>query len=183
MSKPTSGLFKNTIGFRMHPAHDFSRLESRILEQQEKERIVPHPTKRKQMSSKRKKTLRTKIKNRTITKAEYKDLEWNRRLSLRRNKGIVKFWYHEKQRLNAGLPGTRNWTEAQKRDILNNKRPSFKGKTLKSHHMFSVKEYPHLANRGDFIYPATDNEHFNGWHGGNYSKSLPGRQIKTIKDF
>ncbi len=183
MSKPTSGHFKNTVGFKMHPSYDLSLREAKIEKQMEEEKIVPHPTKKKQMSSAKKKKLRGKILNRTITQKEYKDLEWNRRLSRRRNKGIDLFWNHEKQRLNAGLPGTRHWTEEQKRDILNSRRPSFKGKKLKSHHVYSVKDYPHLANRENFIYPATDNEHFNGWHGGNYSKSLPGRQIKPIKDF
>ncbi len=183
MSKPTSGHFKNTLGSRSHGAHDFSRFEIESLEYAKREEIVPHPIKRKQMSTKKKKELRNKVRNRTITKKEYKELDWNRRLAIRRNKGVNLFWNHEKQLLDSKLPGTRNWTDQQERDILNNKRPKFKGKVIKSHHTYSVKLYPHLADRAEFIFPATDNEHFNGWHGGDYKNSLPGIPIKFIKDF
>lgn len=41
----------------------------------------------------------------------------------------------------------------------------------------------HLANKGEITYPATYNEHLNGWHRGNYQKGLPGEPIKYISDF
>ena len=56
-------------------------------------------------------------------------------------------------------------------------------KTIQGHYSYSVSKYPHLADKGEVIYPATANEHLNGWHGGNYKNSLPGEPIKTILDF
>ena len=57
------------------------------------------------------------------------------------------------------------------------------GKPIQGHHTFSVSKYPHLAGKGEGIYPATNNEHLNGWHCGNYSNSLPGKPIKLFLDF
>lgn len=54
---------------------------------------------------------------------------------------------------------------------------------MQGHHSYSASQYPHLANKGEIIYPATPNEHFNGWHGGNWKNSLPGERIKPIDDF
>ena len=183
MSKPISGHFQDTKGFKSHPDYASSKKLKQADELSEKEKFTPHPLKRKQLSPAQRKKLKAKKENRTITKEEYKHLEWNRRLAQRRNKAIDRFWRHEKKRLKANLPGTRNWTDKQKQDILNNKRPKFKGRVMKSHHLYSVAQYPHLADRPDLIFPATDNEHFNGFHGGNYANSLPGRQIKYVKDF
>lgn len=183
MSKSTSGHFKNTQGILNHPALLPSRINIKILEMCEKEKIVPHPTKFKQLSYRKKKLLRNKLDKRTITREEYKLLEWNRRLSIRRNKGIDNFWRDEYRRLKNNLPRTRNWKDDQKADILVNKRPKFDNVTMQSHHMFSVKDYPHLANRGDLIFPATAHEHFAGWHGGKYTNSLPGVPIIHIVDF
>ena len=39
------------------------------------------------------------------------------------------------------------------------------------------------SNKGEVIYPATINEHINGWHGGNFRNSLPGELIVDIHDF
>lgn len=46
-----------------------------------------------------------------------------------------------------------------------------------------MSQYPHLANKGEVIYPITLNEHFNGWHGGNFKNSLSGEFIVDIHDF
>ena len=78
---------------------------------------------------------------------------------------------------------TRNWTQEQINDILSGKKPKFDGKTIQGHHTYSASQYPQLANRGEIIYPVTQNEHFKGWHGGNWKNSLPGRQIDDIYDF
>jgi len=69
------------------------------------------------------------------------------------------------------------------KDILSGKRAKFDEKTLQGHHAYSASKYPHLANRSEVIYPATFNEHFHGWHGGNWKTSLPGQRIKPIEDF
>jgi len=183
MSKPTSGLFKNTQGFKNHPAYSISSFEERVAVLAAKEQFREHPTKQRQLSSKKLKELRAKKTNRTIKKSEYKALEWNKRLSKRRNEGIEKFWQIEKKKLRANLPGTRNWSEEQITAILAGERPKFNNKTMASHHTYSVKDYPHLANRGDLIYPATYIEHKDGFHGGNYKKSLPGKPIKHISEF
>ena len=142
-----------------------------------------HPSKYKQISAKEKARLEAKVQDRTITKEEYKTLEWNKKMSTKRQNGVNKFWEQERTRLQNGENGTRNWSPQQKADILNGKRPTYNGKTIQGHHSYSVSKYPHLADKGEVIYPATANEHLNGWHGGNYKNSLPGEPIKTILDF
>lgn len=104
-------------------------------------------------------------------------------MSTKRQNDVNKFWEQERTRLQNGENGTRNWSPQQKADILNGKRPTYNGKTIQGHHSYSVSKYPHLADKGEVIYPATANEHLNGWHGGNYKNSLPGEPIKTILDF
>ena len=54
---------------------------------------------------------------------------------------------------------------------------------IQGHHSYSVSKYPHLAGKSAIIYPATFNEHLNGWHGGNFKNSKSGRPIKDIRDF
>ena len=59
----------------------------------------------------------------------------------------------------------------------------YQSKPLEFHHTYSAIEYPHLANMGEVIYPATHDEHFKGWHGGNYKKSKPGKRIRRFREF
>ncbi|NSW38148.1 hypothetical protein HRG09_19340 [Bacillus sp. Xin1] len=145
--------------------------------------LTEHPTQTKQMSSKKMKKLKEKIENRTITKKEYEDYIWNKKFGKRRDDGVKKFWYQEQQRLLNNEPPTRSWTSEQIQDILVGKKPKFDGKPIAGHHTYSASKYPHLADKGEIIYPATFNEHFYGWHGRRWKKSLPGKPIKTIKDF
>jgi hypothetical protein len=55
-----------------------------------------------------------------------------------------------------------DWSPKQKADILKGKRPKHSGKTIQGHHSYSVSKYPLLADKGEIIYTATFNEHFNG---------------------
>ena len=145
--------------------------------------LVPHPTTQTQLSPKKMKELKQKIADRTITREEYEQYDWNKRFTQRRNEGVESFWRDERVRLSRGEKGTRNWSEDQIKDILSGKRAKFDGKTLQGHHTYSASQYPHLANRSEVIYPVTFNEHFRGWHGGNWKTSLPGKRIDIIDDF
>ena len=145
--------------------------------------IREHPSKYKQISAKEKSRLESKVRDRTITKDEYKKLEWNKKISAKRQDAVNEFWDQEQIRLQKGENGTRNWSPQQKADILNGKRPTYNGKTIQGHHTYSVSKYPHLSGNSEVIYPATFNEHLKGWHGGNFRNSLPGEPIKTIIDF
>ncbi len=142
-----------------------------------------HPIQRKQLSAKKMKELKEKFENRTITKLEYENYKWNKKFAKHRNTGVNEFWYQERQRILNKEDPTRNWDKQQLNDILNGKKPKVDGKTVQGHHSYSASQYPHLANKGEIIYPATPNEHFNGWHGGNWKNSLPGERIKPIDDF
>ena len=142
-----------------------------------------HPSKYKQISAKEKSRLESKVRDRTITKDEYKKLEWNKKISAKRQDAVNEFWDQEQIRFQKGENGTRNWSPQQKADILNGKRPTYNGKTIQGHHTYSVSKYPHLSGNSEVIYPATFNEHLKGWHGGNFRNSLPGEPIKTIIDF
>lgn len=183
MSKPSSGHFKGTTGSRLSKSLISTNEQKNDKINSNKLDFREHPTKYKQMSSKKLKLLREKEANRTITKEEYKHKEWQKRLTARRNEAIKEFWEREKFLIKNNLPTTRNWSAAQRKDILSGYRPKFKGKSLASHHTYSVARYPHLANRTELIFPATFYEHVYGWHGGNTKNSLPGRPIKYILEF
>lgn len=185
MSKPNSGHFSGTTGSN-NASKNLSRNNDRGVI------IAPkgldsreHPAKYKQMSSKKLKELRKKEANRTLTKAEYKHMEWQRRLTIRRKEGIDNFWEREAELIANNRPTTRNWSAKQRADILKGKRPQYKGESMQSHHTYSVAKYPHLANQGQLIYPTTRNEHKNRWHGKNFKTSLPGRpmNINIKEDF
>ena len=191
MSKPNSGHFHGTTGSVLsHLSVDrdymYNAHENNVIIEKNKVKDIDrreHPTKYKQLSSKKLKQLRDKVDNRSITKKEYKRLDWQKRLTKRRNEAIKEFWEEEQFRIRNKLPATRNWSAEQRKDILNGKRPKFKGKPMSSHHTYSVSKYPHLSNRRDLIFPVTQYEHIYGWHGGNTRKSLPGIPYKVIKEF
>ena len=50
-----------------------------------------HSSKYKQISAKEKARLKVKIRNRTITKDEYKTLRWNEKMATKRRNGVNKF--------------------------------------------------------------------------------------------
>ncbi len=177
MSKPSSGHFKGTTGNRNATKNLSLNVDKYAIINSKSLDLRDHPTKYKQMSSKKLKVLRQKEADRTLTKAEYKHKEWQRRLDTRRRFGIDSFWESEAERIINNYPTTRNWTAEQRADILRGNRPKYKGVSMQSHHTYSVAKYPHLANNGQLIYPVTHKEHTNRWHGGNYKNSLPGRPI------
>ena len=175
MSKPSSGHFSGTTGSR-NASKNLSRNNDRsVIITPKGLDLREHPTKYKQTSSKKLKALRDKQDNRTLTKEEYKHKEWQRRLSARRKAGIDSFWDRERELISLNLPPTRNWSAEQRSDILNHKRPKYNGKSMQSHHTYSVAKYPHLANQGSLIYPVTIYEHTNRWHYKGTKNCLPGR--------
>lgn len=188
MSKPNSGHFSGTCGAKLsrYTLDSHSKAtkpsESDIIASRVKGLdLREHPSKYKQLSSKKMTALRKKKHARTMTQLEYKTYESYKRLSARRNKGIVEFWNQEKTRIMNGAPTSRNWTAQQMHDILNDRRPKQNGKAIQAHHTYSVFKYPHLANHGAVIFPATFWEHLYVWHGGNFKKSLPGKPINAKK--
>ncbi|WP_420797590.1 T7SS effector LXG polymorphic toxin [Cytobacillus firmus] len=122
--------------------------------------LNPHPIQQKQLSAKKMKELRAKIENRTITKAEYEQYIWNRNFTKHRASGVNDFWYQERQRILNNETPTRDWNQEQLNDILNGKKPKVNGEIVQGHHSYSASQYPHLANKGEIIYPATPKEHF-----------------------
>nr|WP_272932672.1 hypothetical protein [Virgibacillus halodenitrificans] len=129
--------------------------------------------------------LAEKIVNRTATKEEYKRYQWDKRFPKRRAAGVNEFWKQEKKRIiDKELP-TRDWNNEQIQEILKGKKPQYNGKPIIGHHTYNAKNYPHIGNRGELIYPVTEKEHLKGWHGGNYSKNAPGRPVNPdyLEDF
>ena len=175
MSKPSSGHFGGTTGSR-NASKNLSQIDDMsVIITLKGLDLREHPTKYKQMSSKKRKEFREKQKKRTLTRAEYKRLNWQKRLDSRRKAGIDSFWDRERYRISSNLPTTRNWSAKQRNDILNHKTPKYNGKPMQSHHTYSVTKYPHLANQGILIYPVTTYEHRNRWHYKGTKNSLPGR--------
>jgi hypothetical protein len=179
MSKPPSALFRGTKGDIAFHGNAESVIAARTVGLD----LHEHPAKQKQLGAKQRKEINKKIKNRTATREEWKRKEWDRRIRERRKKGVDEFWAQEAIRISTGQKGTRNWSSDQVSQILSGKKPLFNGKTTQSHHTYSVAKYPHLANLGAIIYPATYFEHRMGWHGGNTRNSLPGRRIRPITEF
>lgn len=179
MSKPLSGLFEGTAGELVitRSLEKIVRDRTRHLDTQEHARTSLQLSKAKQRGIVR------KIKGRSATKQEYKEYMSNLRFEKRRRAGIKRFWAQERRRLIAGRPGTRNWTPEQRKSILQRKVPKYNGKPIEAHHSFSASKYPQLANRGEVIVPLTHHEHFQGWHGGNYRQSLPGKPIRHLYEF
>ena len=178
MSKPPSGLFSGTKGAVAFYGNAESVIASRVSGLD----LRPHPAKQKQLSPRKKRELEKKVETRTATREEYRRLMWNKRFDRRRDDGVKNFYAQERKRLSSGEQGTRNWTESQRHEILSKKKPTFKGKPMQAHHTYSARLFPHLANRGEIIYPATRLEHHKGWHGGNYKKSLPDKRIRPINE-
>ena len=145
--------------------------------------LKAHPTRNKQLSSSKMQELKNKIDSKTATREEYNLYEWNKKMSQRRSEGVKDFWNQERERIISGEGTTRNWSQKQIADILSGKTPKYNGNPIQGHHAYSVSQYPHLANKGEVIYPVTLNEHLHGWHGGNYRNSLPGEPIIDIHDF
>lgn len=131
----------------------------------------------KKLSKKKLDELKKKIDNRTITKEEYEEYNWNRKIDKARAEGVRKFYQNEKEVLKNGEKGARNYTEKMKEEIINGKRPTFNGKPLEGHHKYSVEKYPNLAKEPTNIYPTTKDEHLHRWHGGNYRNPTLGTPI------
>ena len=183
MSKPSSGHFSGTTGAKIAYNNIMSNRPSSdiIAERVSGLDLKEHPVKSRSKTPL--KTINKKIHNRTATKAEYKKYYQDRRLKERRKNAVKDFWDDERERLIHQRPATRKWTKEQRDAILSGQRPKHNGRTIQGHHTYSVSKYPHLAGKSAVIYPATFNEHLNGWHGGNFKNSRPGRPIKDIRDF
>ena len=81
----------------------------------------------------------------------------------------------EAMKLREGKPGARNWTPEQRIAILEGKTPKdIGGVSIQGHHRYDVSNYPHLANKGKYVYPATRAEHLYRWHGGNWHNTVFG---------
>lgn len=72
------------------------------------------------------------------------------------------------------MEGTRNWDSNQIEDIKNRKTPTFNGEPIEGHHKYNAMDYPQLADDPNNIYPVTNNEHFERWHGGNWQNDTSG---------
>lgn len=179
MSKPPSGLFSGTKGGRAF----FGDAESVIAGRVAGLDLREHPVSQRQLSVKSRKIIARKIEARTATREEYGRYMWDKRFAKRRKEGVEDFWAHERERIAHGKRPTRNWSDEQISAIAGKRSVKHNGKTVHAHHTYSVTLYPHLANRGEVIYPATPDEHLRGWHGGSYKKSLPGKRIRRIREF
>ena len=179
MSKPLSGLFEGTQGFLafMQNAEDVISQRVNGLD------LSHHSLAAKQLSKRQLRTIKKKIDARTATREEYSAYDRSKRFAKRRARGVKRFWSQERRRLKADKKGTRNWTEEQRKAILAGKVPRHNGRPIQGHHSYSASVYPHLADRGEVIYPVTYTEHLQGWHGGNYKDSLPGKPIRYIFEF
>jgi hypothetical protein len=134
---------------------------------------IAYGTPYRQLSSNARAELLAKAEDRTITREEWGRLQWNDRLTDRRQQGIDDFWEIERQQLASGLPGTRKWSSEATAKILAGGKP----RGIFSHHAYSVSRYPQLANQASNIVPVTFNEHLYRWHGGNWGNPTHGEPL------
>jgi hypothetical protein len=135
---------------------------------------VAYGTPYRQLTQKARSELLKKVEDRTVTRDEWTRLQWNRRLTERRQEGIDAFWAQERQDLSQGLSGSRNWSPEAAQAIS-------EGGTTRGifgHHKFSVSLYPQLANDPTNIAPTTYYEHFYKWHGGNWRNATHGVPLR-----
>lgn len=176
MSKCNSNHFKGTTSLRNSALHTSS--EGDIISERVKGLdLRSHPT--KQMGSKRMTKVRSKINIRTATKDEYHLLRHTERLNERRHEGVRQFWEQERERILSNKKTTRPWSSEQRESILKGEAARINNRKLQGHHTYTVSQYPHLANRGEVIFPVTFYEHLHIWHGGNFFKNAPGRPVKS----
>lgn len=142
--------------------------------------VPSYETPYKPLSSPQKKVLQGKVESRTATRDEVAHLDWDRRFSNRRQRGVDRFWSEERKRLRGGESGTRDWSPEQADDIMKNKRPKFDDKTIEGHHMYNALDYPQLADKAFNIYPATRDEHLYRWHGGSFQNETKGRPLNPL---
>jgi uncharacterized Zn-binding protein involved in type VI secretion len=136
---------------------------------------VPHsPVTKTQRAS-----LKAKLENRTLTKNEYKRMEWDRRFANKRAKGVSRFWADERARLKLGEPTTRDWSVEQKTDILASRTPKYNNESIQGHHKYNALDHPQLASDPKNIYPATRTEHFERWHGGSWRNDSFGKPLNV----
>ncbi len=138
------------------------------------EKVVSYNTPFKPLNVKQKSSLSRKLNERTITKDEYKKLEWDRRFNNRRSRGVSRYWAEERKALRRGEPGTRNWSKEQRSDILKGKTPKHNGEPVEGHHKYNALDHPQLADDPRNIYPATKIEHLKRWHGGDFKNDTRG---------
>ena len=136
--------------------------------------ICKYETPYKPLTPKQKKILKRKLNNRTITRSEYAHLNWDRRFKNRRNRGVKRFWSKEKKKLITGESRTRSWSDTQIEDIKSGKTPTYNGEPIEGHHKYNALDYPQLADDPDNIYPVTNAEYFERWHGGNWQNDTNG---------
>lgn len=174
MSKGNSRLFSGTTGLAVATlSHGQDIIAERVVGMDLRE----HP-RAKALSAKQRRNIVAKIKSRSATREEYAKYNSDSRFAKRRKEGVRQFWVQEQMRILTGKQTTRDWSESQRQEILDSKRPKYNGKTIQGHHTYSASRYPHLANQGAVIFPVTFDEHLYGWHGGNFKNSLPGKPIK-----
>jgi hypothetical protein len=131
----------------------------------------------KPFSKNQRANIKEKVEDRTATKQEVQQLDWDRRFSNRRATGVRKFWSEERARLRAGEQGTRKWSQEQSEAISSGKRPKFNGQTVEGHHKNNALDHPQIANDAKNIYPATKDEHLQRWHGGNFQNETSGKPL------
>ena len=124
--------------------------------------------------------IRADVDARTATRSQYERLDWDRRFSNRRARGVDRFWANERQALREGGTPTRNWLADQQEAISAGKRPAFRGRTVQGHHRYSVMEHPQLADDPSIIYPATGAEHFYRWHGRSFGNQTYGAPLNPF---
>ena len=89
-----------------------------------------------------------------------------------RGNAVKKAWKNEQELVKTTGQGTRNWTPAQMKELLN----TGKVKGFVGHHMKSVKGFPNLAGDPNNIQFLTRAEHLLA-HGGNWQNITYGRYI------
>ncbi|MGZ9708608.1 PAAR domain-containing protein [Pseudomonas sp. GNP013] len=153
------------------------KIQRRAVPTDETVKVPTHKVPYSPVTKTQRAALKTKLENRTLSKDEYKRLDWDRRFANKRAKGVSRFWSDERTKLKLGESGTRKWSPEQKADILSGKTPKYNGESIQGHHKYNALDHPQLASDPKNIYPATRTEHFERWHGGSWRNDSFGEPV------
>lgn len=143
----------------------------------------------KSLSDDKLEELSKKLNSKNISKKEYKQIAWHKKMKKMREDAVDKFWNIERKKLLSGTKTTRNWTIQNKKDIIQGRSPKYidssgKKTSIDGHHKYNVKDHPQQAGDAKNIYPAERNtEHFKRWHGKNWQNETKGKPLlESIKE-
>jgi hypothetical protein len=162
--------------------NDLGRVDEQRRRQRQKEvepkEPIPQALPFKPLGDKQEKEIKAKVASRTASKEESERYDWHQRFKRFRARGVDRMWAEEAAALEAGKPGSRNWSPEQKAAILKGDKPKGPdGSSMIGHHKHNAATYPQMGGDPKNVAPVTKKEHLERWHGGNTRTPTHGQPL------